>query len=77
MTTVNIRIEQKTKKDAAKVLSKLGLDMSSAIKVFLSQVVVEQGLPFKPTINTLEIKKKWDKEVSDAKKSKTHSEIFR
>ncbi len=70
MTTLNIRIDEKTKSHAFKVLSRVGLDMSSAIKVFLAQVIIEGGLPFTPTTNAKEIRAKWDREVSKATKSK-------
>lgn len=46
MSTIQIRIDPKTKKEAQKVLNKVGLDMSSAIKVYLTQVVITQGVPF-------------------------------
>ena len=46
MTTIQIRIDNETKKSAKRVLDKLGLDMSAAIKVFLKQVVIQQGVPF-------------------------------
>jgi len=35
MTTLNIRIEEKIKVKANKTLSSLGLDMSTAVKIFL------------------------------------------
>lgn len=69
MTTLNIRIDEKTKSSAFKVLSSMGLDMSSAIKVFLNQVIIEKGLPFKPTRSPKEIRAKWDKEIATALKS--------
>lgn len=72
MTTLNIRIDEKTKSHAFKVLSKVGFDMSSAIKVFLSQVIIEGGLPFTPTTNTKEIREKWDREVIKEKNSKRY-----
>lgn len=50
MTTLNIRIDEKLKNNASDVLSKMGLDLSSAIKMFLNQVVVKQGVPFTPSI---------------------------
>ena len=46
MTTLQIRIDEKMKKDVKKIFDKLGLDMSSAIKVYLKQVVITQGIPF-------------------------------
>jgi DNA-damage-inducible protein J len=70
MTTLNIRIEEKTKKAASKTLAGLGLDMSSAVKLFLNQVVTENGLPFTPTKNPAVLRSKWDLEVSQAKKGK-------
>lgn len=50
MTTLNIRIDEKLKNNASVVLENLGLDLSSAIKLFLSQVVVKKGIPFIPTL---------------------------
>jgi DNA-damage-inducible protein J len=70
MTTLNIRIDEKIKSHAFKVLAKVGFDMSSAIKVFLSQVIIEGGLPFTPTTNAKEIRAKWDGAVLKAMKSK-------
>ncbi|HMO78314.1 MAG TPA: type II toxin-antitoxin system RelB/DinJ family antitoxin [Candidatus Paceibacterota bacterium] len=68
MATVNIRIEEKTKREATKTLSALGLDMSSAVKMFLNQVVIDQGIPFKPSRTPSQIRAEWDKEVAEALK---------
>jgi DNA-damage-inducible protein J len=68
MTTLNIRIEEKTKREAAKTLAALGLDLSSAVKMFLHQVVIEQGIPFKPTRTPHEIRQEYDREVVTARK---------
>lgn len=46
MTTVQIRIDEKTKKSAKKVLDEVGLDMSSAIKLYFNQITIRQGIPF-------------------------------
>lgn len=70
MTTLNIRIEEKAKADANKTLARLGLDMSSAVKLFLHQVVKEDGLPFLPTNNLSIIKARFDAQVIEAKKSR-------
>ncbi len=66
MTTLHIRIEPKTKKAATKALADVGLDMSSAVKLFLHQVITEKGLPFTPTRNPAILKAKWDKAVAEA-----------
>jgi DNA-damage-inducible protein J len=51
-TTMTVRIDQKTKNAAQKTFAKMGLDLSSAVKLFMRQSVQEQGLPFKPrTVN--------------------------
>ena len=67
-TTVNVRIEKKVKVEAGKTLSKLGLDMSTAVKMFLHQVVAEQGIPFTPTKNPAAIRARWDAQVKEALK---------
>lgn len=69
MTTINIRIEEKLKKEASKTLASLGMDTSSAIKMFLTQVVAQKGLPFRPTRNPKDIRAEWDREVAQALKS--------
>ena len=66
---LNIRIDEKLKKQAGKALAGVGLDMSGAIKVFLTQVVTEKGLPFTPTNNPSVIKARWDAQVADALKN--------
>ena len=43
---VQVRVDEKLKKDAVEVLDNLGLDLSSAIRIFLNRVVREQGIPF-------------------------------
>jgi DNA-damage-inducible protein J len=70
MTTLNIRIEDEIKERANKTLSSMGLDMSTAVKIFLNQVIEEKGMPFTPTKNPALIRAKWDKEVGEVKKTK-------
>ena len=49
---MTVRIDSKVKAEAQKTFAKMGLDLSSAVKLFMNQSVLEQGLPFKPsTIN--------------------------
>lgn len=52
-TTIQVRIDAKTKREAGKVFEGLGLDFSSAMKIYLRQVVREQSIPFRPgrTVN--------------------------
>jgi DNA-damage-inducible protein J len=43
--TIQIRVDKKTKEAARKTLAGLGLDMSSAVKLFLTNVINRQGIP--------------------------------
>lgn len=45
-TNINIRTDSELKAKAQIVLSELGLDMSTAINVFLTQVVYKNAIPF-------------------------------
>jgi DNA-damage-inducible protein J len=69
MTTLNIRIDEELKRKASKTLSNMGLDLSSAVKLFLHQTIHENGLPFHPTNNPKATRAMWDKEVADVLKS--------
>ena len=44
--TVKAKVDVDTKAQSEAILRSLGLDMTGAIKVFLSQVVMQGGLPF-------------------------------
>ena len=53
---IRSRIEPDLKQKSSEVLAELGLDLSSAIRLFLRQVVEVGGLPFevkKPTPETV------------------------
>lgn len=43
--TIQLRIDSATKTKAVKVLKELGLDLSSAVKLFLTQVVRSRSIP--------------------------------
>lgn len=53
-TTVSFRTKQLTKKKAEKVFDDLGISMSSALNMFLAQVVRDKGMPFVPTAHKKE-----------------------
>lgn len=44
------RVDASLKEQADSILSELGMPMSSAINVFLNQVVLRRGLPFEVTL---------------------------
>ena len=43
---INARIEPKLKSSAEKIFKSLGMSTTDAISIFLSQVVLNNGLPF-------------------------------
>ncbi|OIO07142.1 hypothetical protein COX68_01940 [Candidatus Falkowbacteria bacterium CG_4_10_14_0_2_um_filter_41_15] len=42
---IQIRIDSKTKNEAKKILDGLGMDMSSAIKIFFRQIINTKNFP--------------------------------
>ncbi len=48
--TLNLRINPTLKHDAENVLGRLGIPMSTAVDMFLTQVVLVGGIPFPVTI---------------------------
>lgn len=52
MSTIQIRIDQKVKKEANDIFNKLGIDMTTAIKMFLIRVIRQKGIPFNITLAT-------------------------
>ena len=46
MSTIQVRTNDKTKKRAQKILKNLGLDLSTAVNMYLVRIVVEEGIPF-------------------------------
>lgn len=43
---LSIRVDKEVKEQAEEVLKRLGIPMSSAINIFLNQIILRQGLPF-------------------------------
>jgi len=43
---IQIRIDSKTKNEARKILENVGLDLSSAIKLFFKQIIIARNLPY-------------------------------
>lgn len=55
-----IEIDKATKEEAEKLYESLGMDLTTAINIFLKQSVREQRMPFTPSLNS--------EETSDEKK---------
>jgi DNA-damage-inducible protein J len=48
--TVQVRIDDETRREASELFERLGLDIPTAIRMFLKQSIESQGLPFQPRI---------------------------
>ena len=56
-TTLNLRIDSALKKQTEKVVSELGISMSSAIVLYFKAIVRENGIPFDMKIKGAELVK--------------------
>lgn len=45
-TLIQFRIDKSLKDEASNIYENIGLDLNSAIKLFLKRSILEQGLPF-------------------------------
>ncbi len=50
-TLVQIRIDDKLKDDVSEIYEQLGLDLSTAVRIFFKRTVAENGIPFTMKLN--------------------------
>ncbi|HAW44913.1 MAG TPA: type II toxin-antitoxin system antitoxin, RelB/DinJ family [Sutterella sp.] len=48
MVNLQIRVDDTLRDDAQKVAESMGMDLTTAVRVFLRQLVNENGMPFRP-----------------------------
>ena len=46
MATITARVDENVKKEAETLFKKMGLNMSTAMNLFLKKCILEQGIPF-------------------------------
>ena len=63
MSQIAVRVDDQLKKEATTLFNELGLDMSTAVKLFLKQSVLTKSIPFKLTLDEYS-----KEEVEQAKK---------
>ena len=51
MGVLQVRVDDNLKNQAAEVLEREGLDLSTAVRMFLKKVVLEEGFPFNKGID--------------------------
>lgn len=47
---LQVRVEDSLKDEAAQVFERLGIDTSTAVRIFLKRAIMENGIPFKMTL---------------------------
>ena len=67
-TVIRSRIDSAIKAEAQALLSRFGLNMSEAIRLFLHQVVIDKGLPFQVKLSTEQAQEhdRWFRDHIDA-----------
>ncbi len=78
-TTIQVRLDKRTKNQAQKIFKTLDITMSEAIKLFLRQVALQKGIPFEIRIpNELTDKTLRDSEEGkDLHKASTVDKLFK
>lgn len=73
-TSITVRTNDKLKMESQSILNSLGLDMSTAINMFLTQVVLKRAIPF--SIDLEEPNEKTAKALAKAEKGEDLSKSF-
>lgn len=49
-TVIQARVDETAKREAETILNELGISLSDGIRMFISQVRISKGLPFRPSL---------------------------
>ena len=52
--TINVRVDEKVKAKAEKILGKIGISMSDTISMLLHQIALQKGIPFEVKVPNAE-----------------------
>lgn len=79
-TNLNVRVDEEVKKDVEEILDEIGLNMSTAINVFLKKIIRDGGIPFslkveQPNKETLEAFKEVEEMKKHPEQYKGYSDI--
>lgn len=80
-SVIRTRINSDLKDKATAILEDCGLNMSTALRLFVEQVVINEGLPFdvnrKPSARLLQAMREAEEiNKDDTSRYATHSELF-
>ncbi|MDR2819753.1 MAG: type II toxin-antitoxin system PrlF family antitoxin [Desulfovibrio sp.] len=51
MANVQVKVDDHLRNEAQAVAASMGIDLASAVRMFLTQMVREKGLPFRPCVD--------------------------
>jgi len=71
---MNIRMDSEIKKQAQELFSNLGMDMTTAINIFLRQAILYDGLPF--SVRQSRLNKKTVAAIEDVENGRNLSPVF-
>ena len=79
-TSMTIRMNLEVKRQAQKIFADLGMDMTTAINVFLRQAIAYQGFPFEiritvPNSETLAAIREVEEMKKDPTKGKSYTDV--
>ncbi len=74
-STINVLVPIEVKEEATKIFNNLGLNMSTAMNIFLKKVIQERGIPFElkeptPSKELLEALQEGEQIIEDIKNGK-------
>lgn len=79
-TSMNIRMDSSIKRDAQQIFAELGMDMTTAVNIFLRQAIRQRGLPFEvkldvPNADTLEALEEVRQMKKNPRLGKTYTDV--
>ncbi len=83
LAKINVNTDIETKEQAQKLLREMGLDMTTAINIYLKRIILEKGIPFEISVKTpnaetlaaMDEVKKMEKNPAEYKGYKNMSEL--
>lgn len=81
-TSMNIRMDSEIKKQAEEIFAEFGINMTTAVNIFLRQTIRENGIPFElklnvPNVETVQAIKEGEKMIQEGKsKFSSAEEMF-
>ena len=73
---VNVRVDERVKKDIENLFDNLGMNISTAVNMFFRQCLIEQGLPYQPKMKHTHTKAIHEAQASVTNSNYTEDEIL-